>query len=77
MSSKNHSQDEISEFFQDPERVRQAIQKGIWAALLKHKQAGNPVCTWKDDKVVWIAPEDIPDDFQSDSAEIINENTEY
>jgi hypothetical protein len=28
-------------------------------ALLKHKQAGNPVCTLKDGKVVWIAPEDI------------------
>lgn len=43
----------------DPEEVRLIIQSAINEALLKHKQAGNPVCTLRDGKVVWIAPEDI------------------
>ena len=51
--------DEIKRFFSDPEAVRLAIQKGINAALLKHKQLGFPVCEWRDGKVVWIQPEDI------------------
>lgn len=43
----------------DPKRVRDIIQSAINAALLKHKQAGNPVCEWKNDQVVWVQPEDI------------------
>ena len=26
---------------------------------IKHKQAGNPICEWQDNKVVWISPEKI------------------
>lgn len=50
-------EDEISKAFRDPKRITQIMQAGIRAALLKHKQAGNPVCIWKDNKVVWIPPE--------------------
>lgn len=39
--------------------VNVAIQKGVREALMKHKQAGNPVATWKDGKVVILEPEDI------------------
>lgn len=53
------AEDEISKMFSDPIRLTQIIQAGIQAALLKHKQAGNPVCEWRDNKVVWIAPEKI------------------
>ena len=28
-------------------------------ALLKHKQAGNRICEWRDNKVVWISAEHI------------------
>jgi len=51
--------DKISEIMNDSEKVRLIIQRGINIALLKHKQAGNPVCEWKDNKVVWIKPENI------------------
>jgi len=54
------NEDKISEIMNDPERVRLIIQSGINDALLKHKQAGNPVCSFENGKVVWIAPEDIP-----------------
>ncbi len=29
-------------------------------ALLRHKQAGNPIAVWRDGRVEWIQPEDIP-----------------
>lgn len=35
------------------------LQEGINSALLQHKRAGNPVCEWKDGKVVWISAENI------------------
>jgi hypothetical protein len=61
VTNKNKLQsDKISEFFQNPERVTAVLQQGIRDALLKHKQAGNSVCTWKNGKVIWIAPEEIP-----------------
>jgi hypothetical protein len=50
----------------NPDRVRrallieQAIQKAVRRALWQHKQLGNPICAWRNGKVVWIAPEDIP-----------------
>jgi len=44
MKSKSDlADDHISKIFSDPEKVRQAIQKGINKALLQHKLAGNPV----------------------------------
>lgn len=57
VSHKN--KDLISKIMNDPERVRQIIQSAIYDALLKHKQAGNPVCEFRNGKVVWIQPEDI------------------
>jgi hypothetical protein len=33
----------------------------VGEALLDHKRAGNPVPEWRDGKVRWVAPEDIPD----------------
>ena len=63
MNNKNKLfEDKITKFFQNPTNVAQALQLGIKDALLKHKQAGNPVCEWKDGKVVWISPEKIPVD---------------
>jgi hypothetical protein len=60
MTNKNtypEQEDEISKALRDPERITQIMQQGIREALLKHKQAGNPVCVWRDNKVVWIPPE--------------------
>lgn len=53
------SEDKISQILRDPNKVRDILQAGINDALLKHKQAGNPVCGWKDGKVFWVQPEDI------------------
>lgn len=56
---KNLVEDNISKILNDSAKVTQIIQTGIWDALLKHKQAGNPVCEWRDNKVVWIQPGEI------------------
>lgn len=64
----NPNADRITEFFQNPAKVTEALQLGVKDALLKHKQAGNPVCEWKDGKVIWVSPENIPVDIKNDSA---------
>lgn len=53
------NEDQISKIFNDTEKMRLIIQSAINDALLKHKLAGNPVCEFRDGKVVWIKPEDI------------------
>jgi hypothetical protein len=54
------NEDRISQILSDPNRVREIIQRGINNALLKHKQAGNSVCGWRDGQVYWVKPENIP-----------------
>lgn len=53
--------DNISEIFEDKEKISQALAKGVHEALMRHKQAGNPVATWRDGRIVWLKPEEIPD----------------
>ncbi len=60
MENKSLENDSISQFFCNIEEVTKTLQAGIRIALLKHKQAGNPVCTWHEGKVVWVEPDDIP-----------------
>jgi hypothetical protein len=38
----------------------EALTQAVREALLRHKQAGDPVATWRDGRVVWVQPEDIP-----------------
>lgn len=61
MGNKISNDDErISIILNDSAKVTMIIQEGIKSALLKHKQVGNPICEWRDNKVVWISPENIP-----------------
>lgn len=46
----------------DLPKIQEAMNRGVREALLRHKQAHNPVATWRDGRVVWVAPEDIPVD---------------
>jgi len=50
----------LSERLLDIGLIQGAIARAVRAALLRHKQAGNPIAVWQDGQVVWIAPEDIP-----------------
>jgi len=40
-------------------RIDRVFRKAVREALLKHKQAGNPVAVWQDGKVVILQPNDI------------------
>jgi hypothetical protein len=53
------NEDKISVILNDTKKITAIIQSGIKSALLKHKQAGNPICEWKNNKVIWIEPEKI------------------
>jgi hypothetical protein len=49
-----------AERVEDLPRILAALRLAVREALLRHKQAGNPVAVWRDGRVVWIRPEDIP-----------------
>jgi hypothetical protein len=53
------SDDRISKILNDSKRVTQIIQSGINDALLKHKKMGNPICEWRNNRVVWIPADKI------------------
>ena len=55
----NPSGRSLRERLDDVQFVKQALARGVRQALWRHKQLGNPICVWQDNKVVWIAPEDI------------------
>ena len=60
-------EDSITKALQDPQKITKIMQEGINAALLQHKRAGQPICIWQDNKVVWIQPEDIKIPTQNDN----------
>ena len=60
MAVKEKYRDKIAEAFSNPEKITQALTQGVREALLKHKQAGNPVVVWRNGKMVWLKPEEIP-----------------
>lgn len=56
-SQKN--EDQICKIMNNPEEIRKILQIAINDALLKHKQANNPVCGFKDGKIFWVDPQNI------------------
>lgn len=59
MKIRKKRKDRIEEAFSNPEKITQALTRGVREALLKHKQAGNSVVVWRDGKMVWLKPEEI------------------
>jgi len=66
--------DRIDRLFAEGTAIGLALRKAVRDALLRHKKLGNPIAIWQDDKVVWIAPQDIqvdeslPDDSTNPAA---------
>ena len=56
---KKSVEDTISNILNDATKVTKIIQAGIRDALIKHKQAGNRICVWRENKIVWIPAERI------------------
>jgi len=66
---KNGRKNKISELFADDNLITEALGQAVREALMRHKQAGNPVCEWRDGKVIWIPPEEIVIDEPAESNE--------
>ena len=49
----------------DIPRTVRALREAVQEALRRHKLAGNPVAVWRNARVEWIQPEDIPDQPES------------
>jgi hypothetical protein len=60
LASTDAEPSRIAQEFDRGEAIDAAIDEAAEEAILFHKRIGNPIATWKDGKVVWIAPEDIP-----------------
>ena len=45
----------------DLPRIARALRLAVREALRNHKLAGNPVAVWRNGRVEWIPPEEIPD----------------
>jgi hypothetical protein len=50
----------IPELLADPTVVDKALKEAVRQALLRHKREGNPIAIWRDGKVVWLQPHEIP-----------------
>ena len=53
--------DSADQRVQDVNVVEEALARAVGDALRTHKRAGNPVPEWRDGKVRWLTPEEIPD----------------
>jgi len=52
----------VSERFADIDLMTDALRRAVGEALLRHKKLGHPICVWRDGRVVWIPPDQIPVD---------------
>ena len=50
----------------DIPRITRALQLAGQDALRLHKRMGCPIAAWRDGQVVWIPPEEIEVDLDSD-----------
>lgn len=60
MSRRDIAQSSPAQRVHDTERILEAMRQAVREALVRHKLAGDPVSVWRNDRVEWIRPEDIP-----------------
>lgn len=46
----------------DVPRITRALQQAVREALWQHKIAGDPIVVWRDGRVEWVPPDQIPVD---------------
>lgn len=44
----------------DLKRIERALRAAVRDALQRHKRDGDPVAVWRDGRVVWLPPDQIP-----------------
>lgn len=56
---QSEARKELARRFDSDAQVTQAIQQAVRDAVLDHKQVGNPIAGWQNERVMLVAPEDI------------------
>jgi len=56
----------INELFEDGREIDEALREAARDARRFHKAIGNPMATWQNGRVVWVRPEDIDIDDESE-----------
>ncbi|MEW6748017.1 MAG: hypothetical protein AB1486_35335 [Planctomycetota bacterium] len=54
---KRRKSKDIGEIFAQGTLIDAAIETGAREALRRHRQAGLPLATWREGKVVWVRPD--------------------
>jgi hypothetical protein len=60
MNDKPESDLTPAERVDDIPRALRALREAVRDALRMHRLAGNPVAIWRNARVEWVQPEDIP-----------------
>jgi hypothetical protein len=42
------------------DRIERALRAAVRDALQRHKRDGDPVAVWREGRVVWLSPDQIP-----------------
>ena len=58
--SDSHTDLTPAERVDDIPRTLRALRESVQEALRRHKRDGNSVAVWRNARVEWIKPEDIP-----------------
>jgi len=57
----NHSvPGSFTDLMKDSDRFMREVNKAVQNTLRVHKMLGYPVVAWRDGRVVWVPPEQIP-----------------
>jgi hypothetical protein len=59
LSMEEKTEKSIDEIFREGVLIDKALKDAVQEALMRHKQAGNPIIVWRDGKAVWLQPEEI------------------
>lgn len=60
MNAHPDTQTPVPDRIHDIPRIKAALDLAVREALLQHKRAGNPIVVWRNGRVEWVQPEDIP-----------------
>ena len=52
---------DIDQLLKDSRQMDAMLRRAVIQAIQMHKRAGNPIAVWREGKVVWLSPEEIPD----------------
>jgi hypothetical protein len=57
---------DIGQIFAEGTPIDEALKTAAREAVKRHKQAGLPMAEWRDGRVVWVPPEELPSTDQAE-----------